>query len=95
MPTELLAVLFAAGLSTLGVAVGWLTRTTISNSRRVAILEERSRGHEEALSRIGRVHQRIDDVAASTSHIDGQLTQLNRSVGLLTEHLLNREGSAS
>ena len=61
--------------------------------QRVAVLEERTRGHEEALSRIGRVHQRIDEVAASTAHIDGQLVQLNRSVGLLTEHLLSREGS--
>lgn len=59
--------------------------------QRIAVLEERTRGHEEALSRIGRVHQRIDDVAASTAHIDGQLVQLNRSVGLLTEHLLSRE----
>ena len=52
------------------------------------------RGHDEARSRIGRVHERIDEETASTAHIDGQLIQLNRSMGLLTENLLNR-GSSS
>ena len=51
-------------------------------------------GHDEVRSWIGWVHERIDEQAASTAHIDGQLTQLNRSVGLLTAHLLNR-GSSS
>ena len=68
-----------------------LEDTVSAQASRLAVLEERVNTHQESLSGIGRMHARIDDVAQSTSHIDGQLTQLNRSVGLLTEHLLSQK----
>ena len=93
----------AFALRRLGILPGKTSSVPPANShearitefeRTTVVLEERMRDHDEARSRIGRVHERIDEVAASTAHIDGPLIQLDRSVGLPTEHLLNR-GSSS
>ena len=72
-------------------ALDALDATVVAQAATISVLEEKVRRHDESLSGIGRVHARIDEVAKSTAHIDGQLSQLNRSVGLLTEHLLSQK----
>ncbi len=56
--------------------------------RRVATLEERTRKHEGSLAGIGRVHQRIDGLAESTSRIEGEVTQMNRTLQVMLRHMM-------
>ena len=37
-----------------------------------------------------RIHQRLDDLNSTVSHVEGELKQLNRSIHLIQEHLLNK-----
>ncbi len=38
------------------------------------------------------VHQRMDEVAKVTSNIDGQMSQISRSLNLIHNHLLDQAG---
>ena len=55
---------------------------------RTAVLEERTRKHERSLEGIGRLHARIDGVAETTGRIEGEITQMNRTLNLMLRHLL-------
>ena len=55
---------------------------------RTAVLEERTRKHEDSLKGIGRLHARIDGVAETTGRIEGEITQMNRTLNLMLRHLL-------
>ena len=55
---------------------------------RVAVLDERTRKHERSLEGIGRLHGRIDGVAETTGRIEGEITQMNRTLNLMLRHLL-------
>ena len=55
---------------------------------RVAVLEEKSRKHDERLAGVGKVHARIDDVATTTARIEGEITQMNSTLNLMLRHLL-------
>ena len=68
--------------------IGWLSRTSAISARRLAVLEERAQSQEQRIVAVERVHARLDTLSAQASHIDGQLSQLNRGMTLLTEHLL-------
>ena len=56
--------------------------------QRVAVLEEKSRKHDEQLEGFGRVHARVDDVATTTARIEGEITQMNSTLNLMLRHLL-------
>ena len=43
---------------------------------------------------IGRVHERVDDVARTVASLDGQMAGITRNVDLITQHLL-RDGDGS
>ena len=60
---------------------------------RTAILEERTRKHEDSLKGIGRLHARIDGVAETTGRIEGEIGQMNRTLGLMLRHLLKEDES--
>ena len=64
-----------------------------SIEERTAVLEERTRKHERSLEGIGRLHARIDGVAETTGRIEGEITQMNRTLNLMLRHLLG-EGEA-
>ena len=65
-------------------------------------LIERSAEHDQQLAEVkarlqdlplmrqemSEMHRRIDEVAVTTANIDGQMTRVNRSLDLLTQHLL-------
>ena len=68
--------------------IAWLSRAAAANGRRMAVLEERTNSQEQRLVAVERVHARLDTLSSQTSHIDGQLTQLNHGLRLVTEHLL-------
>ena len=55
---------------------------------RVAVLDERTMKHEARLEGIGKLHTRIDGVAETTKRIEGEISQMNRQMGLVVRHLL-------
>ena len=61
---------------------------------RASVLEERTRKHERSLEGIGRLHARIDGVAETTGRIEGEITQMNRTLQLMLRHLLGEGGDS-
>ena len=51
--------------------------------------------HGDTVSEIRNLHHRVGGVGQTADHMSGQLTSLNQSVTLLTEHLLQREKATS
>ena len=56
--------------------------------RRVSILEERTRAQGGSIERLGHVHKRIDQIAATVSHTDGKIEEMGRSMRLVQQHLM-------
>ena len=56
--------------------------------RRVSILEERTRAQGTSIERLGHVHKRIDQIAATVSHTDGKIEEMGRSIRLVMQHLM-------
>ena len=56
---------------------------------RVQLLEDRS---NKAISHndIAKVHQRISEVAQAVKNQEGQLSQVNRTLTLINQHLINQ-----
>ncbi|MYE14521.1 MAG: hypothetical protein F4X99_23255 [Gammaproteobacteria bacterium] len=91
------AVLLLAG------GLAWLLRSVTDNSRkvdacasdedmdnvreRVAALEATQKAMD-VRSELGKVHERVDEVARTSANIDGQLNQVNRTLGLIQQHLM-------
>ena len=57
----------------------------------MATLNERTRKHEESLKGIGRLHQRIDGVAETSKKIEGEVTQMNRTLQTILRHMLDEK----
>ena len=55
---------------------------------RVAVLEERTHNHGRDIESIGKVHIRIDAVSETTSRIEGEISQMNRQLVLVSRHLM-------
>ena len=51
--------------------------------RRLAVVEERTRTQADSIERLGRVHSRIDEIARTTAHTDGQIAEMGRSMRLV------------
>lgn len=60
---------------------------------RIAVLDERTMKHEARLEGIGKLHTRIDGVAETTKRIEGEISQMNRQMGLVVRHLLGERPS--
>ena len=54
----------------------------------VAVLEERTRNHDQDIQGLGRIHQRIDAVSETTKRIEGEISQMNRQLSLVSKHLM-------
>lgn len=61
------------------------------HSDRLARLEQDNK-HAPTLEDLGRLHQRIDDVAGAIKHIEGHTAAQTRTLDLIHQHLLNRPG---
>lgn len=59
----------------------------------VARLDERTRKHEISLGGIGNLHKRIDGLTETSGRIEGELSQMNRQLGLVLRHLLGERES--
>ena len=59
--------------------------------KEVSTLNERTRKHEESLKGIGKIHQRIDSLAESSGRIEGEVSQMNRTLQTILRHMLGGE----
>ncbi len=105
------AYLASAALSIGAMLYAWLSARGKANASAISELDGQLGEHNVRLVRIegaletlpelrqelGRVHQRVDDVAAVTHKIDGQLGGIDRNVELITVELVKkgREGRAA
>lgn len=67
---------------------GGLVDQVAALDRRLAVVEERTRTQGDSIERLGRVHSRIDEIARTTSHTDGQIAEMGRTMRLVMQHLM-------
>lgn len=67
---------------------GGLVDQVAALDRRLAVVEERTRTQGDSIERLGRVHMRIDEIARTTSQIDGQIAEMGRTMRLVMQHLM-------
>ena len=79
---------FGVILASLTGAVGWLLVTVITNARDVAVLATRL-NEADVRDEVSEVHRRVDDIGRNVSDVSGQLKQINRTLGLIQEHLMS------
>ena len=65
-----------------------LTARVTDLESRTAILEERTRKHEISLEGIGKLHRRIDNLTETSGRIEGEVTQMNRTLQVMLRHML-------
>ena len=101
------AYLASAALSIGTLLYAWLSARGKANASAISELDEQLGEHNVRLVRIegaletlpelrqeiGRVHARVDDVAATTHKIDGQLGGIDSNVKLITNHLVGGGGT--
>ena len=95
MPPHIIDITLAACLTALFGAVGWLVSAVISHGKKVAKLEEALGGLKNSFegldvsTELRAVHRRVDAVATTTSKIDGEVSQISRTLGLIQDHLMS------
>ena len=100
---HIIDIAFATVLGLLAGGLAWLVKSVLANSRQVDScatdedvdnLRERTAALEatqkamDVRAELGKVHERVDEVARTSSNIDGQLNQVNRTLGLIQQHLM-------
>ncbi len=88
---QIAPVLWTVGLGAVAAAVGWLIRAVLGNGRRIAAMEAEVRSLH-VRDEIVAVHRRVDDVATTAASVEGQLRQLNQTMGIVHAHLLDGGG---
>lgn len=83
---------FGVVLASLTGAVGWLLVTVITNARDVAVLAARV-DESDVRDELGIMHRRVDETGREVSEVSGQLKQINRTLGLIQEHLMRTRDS--
>ena len=80
--------IFAAALAAVGTGLMALVKAVISNGKRLSALEARSDALDVS-SEIKGVHQRVDQIGQTVNNVDGQLTQMQHTLGVIHQHLLD------
>ena len=83
MSHDIVLMALSAGLTAVGVAVGWLVLRVIENSRDVAVLQSQ---HENLKD----VHGRITEVSENTHKILGALEIMERRSARIEDYLMDR-----
>lgn len=68
-------------------AIGYQARTVINTAARVSKLEAEMEANN-VKEEVGQVHRRVDKVVELSSENKGQLQQINRTLGLIQQHLM-------
>ena len=92
MSHDIVLVALSAGLTTIGVAVGWLVLRVIENSRDVAVLQCRL-SEADISGGFKEVHFRITELSEGTHRIAGLMESIERRQARIEDCLINRGGS--
>ncbi len=92
MALGMIETLLALGVSGLGIVAWWLVVVILDNRQRVAVLEARAEAFERSVAGIGRIHQRIDEIARDVSHLDGRLSEISATMRRMDTYLRGAEG---
>ena len=65
-----------------------LAKRSAEHDKQLADIQARLQDLPLMRQEMSAMHRRIDEVAVTTANIDGQMTRVNRSLDLLTQHLL-------
>ena len=88
MDSQDLVILLAIANGLLFPGLIAIVRTVTTNGRRLAAIEAKADAFDVA-KEVKSVHERVDKVAESSARVEGQLTQVNHSLGIIQQHLLN------
>lgn len=92
MSHDIVLVALSAGLTTIGVAVGWLVLRVIENSRDVAVIQSRL-SEADINGAFKEVHSRITELSEETHRIAGFMEAMERRQARIEDYLINRGGS--
>ena len=93
MSHDIVLVALSAGLTTIGVAVGWLVLRVIENSRDVAVLQCRL-SEADINGGFKEVHSRITELSEETHRIAGILESVERRQARIEDYLIGQSGEA-
>ena len=71
-------------------SVDRLDRRILEAEKEIAALDERSKSQGDTLSRIGRVHSRIDDISGSLHTLIGTVDEMRQTQNRIDEFLRNQ-----
>lgn len=94
MTPDVILVLLSAGLTAVGVCVGWVIVRVISNSSQIAVIESRL-GEADISTNFGRVHDRITELSQCTHRVLGVVELMERRQARVEDHLMGRSGEAA
>ena len=87
MTHDLVLIALSAGLTAVGVAVGWLVLRVIDNSRDVAVLQSRL-GDADIAGNFKYVHDRITALSECTHRVLGIVEGMERRQARIEDHLM-------
>lgn len=92
MTSDVILVLLSAGLTAVGVCVGWLIVRIIDNSRQIAVIESRL-GEADITTNFNTVHDRITRLSECVHGIEGVMRVMERRQARIEDHLIGRGGA--
>lgn len=91
MSHDLVLVALSAGLTAVGVAVGWLVLRVIENSRDVAVIQSRL-SEADISGNFERVHSRITTLSEDTHRVLGVVEAMERRQARIEDYLIGGRG---
>lgn len=91
MTPDVILILLSAGLTTVGVCVGWLVVRIIDNSSQIAVIESRL-GEADIAGNFAIVHDRITKLSECTHSILATSKSMERRQERIEDYLM-RHGS--
>ena len=93
MSHDIVLMALSAGLTAIGVAVGWLVLRVIENSRDVAVIQSRLNEADIAVN-FKEVHSRITELSEETHRIAGIMESVERCQARIEDYLIGKSGGS-
>lgn len=94
MGNDVVLVALSAGLTAVGVAVGWLVLRVIENTRDVAVIQSRLSEANIAVN-FKEVHSRITELSKETHRIGGIMESVERRQARIEDYLVGQNAIES
>ena len=89
MSHDIVLVALSAGLTAVGVAVGWLVLRVIENSRDVAVIQSRL-SEADIAGNFKEVHSRITTLSEDTHRVLGVVESVERRQARIEDYLIGK-----